>query len=88
MSIPQATVFNYDKDEFTLYNFAKALDVIPMHTHDYSHLTVVVSGRIKATDGSKSSEFGPANVINFASGKPHEIIALEDNTVILNIFKP
>lgn len=87
MAIPKATVFSYDGDEFTLYNFSKASDAIPMHTHDYSHLTVVIAGKISATNGEKSAEFGPASVVNFSSGKPHEITAVEDNTVILNIFK-
>lgn len=72
-----------------MYDFEKAGEVIPMHTHseDDSHITIVARGKLKAYSDSWSQEAIAGQLINFKAGQPHELMALEDNTRIFNINK-
>jgi quercetin dioxygenase-like cupin family protein len=73
----------------TIYDFEKAGDVLPNHIHDETnvHITVVCTGKIKAYSHDWSIEAVPGKVVDFRVGEPHEIMALEDNTRIINIIK-
>lgn len=69
------------------YTFARG-EGLPRHQHDEDHLTIVATGRIVAHTDSRSLEAGPTDKpILFRSGRAHEIKALEDGTVVLNIFR-
>lgn len=60
---------------------------LPRHSHLYSHLTMVHSGSIIIRKENKTlvmtKETQPVNLI---ANEWHEIEALEDNTVFVNVF--
>ena len=68
------------------YTFARG-EGLPRHQHDEDHLTIVATGRIVARTDARSLEVGPTDKpILFRAGRAHEINALEDGTIVLNIF--
>jgi quercetin dioxygenase-like cupin family protein len=72
-----------------IYDFASAGDVLPKHNHteDTVHITIVARGRIKTYSHDWEQEAGAGQIIDYRAGEPHEIMALEDNTRIVNIVK-
>lgn len=69
------------------YTFARG-EGLPRHQHDEDHLTVVATGRIVARTDTRTLEVGPSDKpILFRAGRAHEIEALEDGTIVLNIFR-
>ena len=73
----------------TIYDFEKAGDILPKHNHDETnaHVTIVAKGRIKAYSHDWEIEFEAGRFIDFPPEQPHEIMALEDNTRIVNVVK-
>jgi quercetin dioxygenase-like cupin family protein len=73
----------------TIYSFEKIGDVLPMHTHvnGNAHITIVARGKIKAHGVGWEKELSAGAVVDFPSNQPHEFIALEDNSRIVNIVK-
>jgi len=73
----------------TIYDYEFAGDVLPKHNHteDNVHITIVARGSIKASshDWEQIAEAG--KILDFRADEPHEIVALEDNTRIINIVK-
>lgn len=68
------------------YVFARGEGLAP-HQHEEDHLTIVASGRIVARSGDREVERGALDApILFRANRTHGIEALEDNTVVLNIF--
>ncbi len=60
---------------------------LPRHQHDVDHLTIVAAGRVVARTDERVLERGPADPpILFRANRAHEIEALEDGTVVLNVF--
>ena len=60
---------------------------IPMHTHEYSHATTCMAGSCKYTqDGVEVIATKDTQPINLMGGSRHEIEALEDGTVFVNVF--
>ena len=72
-----------------IYDFEFANDVLPKHVHteDDVHITIVARGKVKAYSHDWSTEATAGQIINFKPGEPHEIMALEPNTRIINILK-
>jgi quercetin dioxygenase-like cupin family protein len=71
---------------FQRYDLARG-EVIARHNHEVDHLTIVAAGRAIARTDERSLERGPADApILFRAGRFHEIEALEDGTVVLNVF--
>lgn len=71
---------------FQRYDLARG-EGLPMHQHDVDHLTVVAAGRIAVRTEARAVERGPADApILFRAGRAHEIEAIEDGTVVLNVF--
>ena len=71
---------------FQRYAMARG-EGLPRHQHDVDHLTMVAAGRIAVRTDARTVERGPADApILFRAGRAHEIEAIEDNTVILNVF--
>ena len=72
-----------------VYDFEVAGDVLPMHNHDETnaHITVVARGSVKASGEGWERVFKSGAVIDFPANQPHEFVALEDNTRIVNITK-
>lgn len=73
----------------TIYDFEVAGDILPKHTHDESnvHITIVARGKLKAYSHDWEKEATAGQIIDFRPGEPHELMALEDNTRIINIVK-
>lgn len=72
-----------------IYDFASSGDILPKHNHTEStvHITIVARGRIKAYSHDWETEATAGQVLNFRAGEPHELMALEDGTRIINIVK-
>jgi quercetin dioxygenase-like cupin family protein len=73
----------------TIYDFEVAGDVLPKHNHteDNVHITIVARGRVMARSHDWEKEASAGQIIDFRAGEPHEIIALEDGSRIVNIVK-
>jgi len=73
----------------TIFDFEVVGDVLPKHTHDETnvHITIVCKGKIKAYSHDWEKEAIAGQIMDFRAGEPHEIMALEDNTRIINIIK-
>ena len=78
--------FTYGGATVRVYHANKG-EGIPMHSHEYSHATTCMTGSCKYTQdnvvviGTKDTQ-----PINLVAGKFHEIEALEDGTVFVNVF--
>jgi quercetin dioxygenase-like cupin family protein len=60
---------------------------IPTHSHAYSHATICMNGSCKLTQEDKSVIVNKDSTpVNLFAGKFHEIEALEDETVFVNVF--
>jgi quercetin dioxygenase-like cupin family protein len=60
---------------------------IPMHSHAYSHATICMAGSCKLTQEDKSVITNKDSTpVNLLAGKWHEIEALEDGTIFVNVF--
>ncbi len=71
---------------FQRYSLA-AGETIDRHQHEVDHLTIVASGRIVATTDDRSVERGPLDPpVLFRANRYHDIQAIEDGTVVLNVF--
>lgn len=73
-----------------VYTFPVKGDVLPMHTHGEKdvHITIVARGRVTIHGpGLVSTDYAAGAVIDNAAPITHEIIALEDNSRIVNIVK-
>jgi quercetin dioxygenase-like cupin family protein len=73
----------------TIYDFEKSGDILPKHNHDENsvHITIVARGRFKVYSHDWEMEATTGQVLNFQPNHPHEFMALEDNSRIVNILK-
>ena len=73
----------------SIYDFEQAGDVLLKHNHteDNVHITIVARGKIKVYSHDWEIEGVAGQIMDFRPGEPHEIMALEDNTRIVNIVK-
>lgn len=78
--------FTYDGATVRVYHANKG-EGIPMHSHIYSHATTCMNGSCKYTYNDKVL-IADKNTqpINLLGGSNHEIEALEDGTVFVNVF--
>jgi len=78
--------FTYDGATINVYHANKG-EGIPMHSHAYSHATTCMNGSCKYTQEDKVlNATKDTQPINLLAGKLHEIEALEDGTVFVNVF--
>jgi quercetin dioxygenase-like cupin family protein len=79
-------MFTYDGATIAIFHANKG-DGLPKHEHKYSHATICHSGSCIVRKENKefviNKEISP---INLKENEWHEIEALEDNTVFVNIF--
>jgi hypothetical protein len=79
-------IFTYAGAKLQIYH-ANKNEGLPKHEHIYSHATVCHSGscvvRVEDKELIMTKETQPVNLL---AGKWHEIEALEDNTVFVNVF--
>lgn len=64
-----------------MMHFKKAGDVEIGHTHQFDHLTLLASGKLKVTVEGVSTEFTAPHMIYIHKDKVHELEAMEDETV-------
>lgn len=90
MAAPTVTILSGMGDiQGAIYDFAATGDILPKHNHDENtaHITIVARGRLKAYSHDWEIEASAGQVLNFRAGEPHELMALEDGTRIVNIVK-
>lgn len=63
-------------------HFVNAGDMEQGHAHCFDHLTLLASGKIRMTALGKSTDFTAPHHIFIKAGVEHELLALEDNTVV------
>jgi quercetin dioxygenase-like cupin family protein len=78
--------FNYDGVTIRIYHANKG-EGLPKHEHIYSHATFCSSGSCLITKENKSLIIDKkSQPVNLLGAEWHEIKALEDGTVFVNIF--
>ena len=77
---------NYDGARLNIYHANKG-EGLPKHSHVYSHLTMCHAGSIKVSNERRSLVMTKdTQPVNLAAVEWHEIEALEDGTVFVNVF--
>jgi quercetin dioxygenase-like cupin family protein len=78
--------FNVDKTYINVYNADKGQG-LPKHTHIYSHVTMCNAGScLVSLEGRNYKIDKNSQPLNLPANEWHEIEALEDETVFVNIF--
>jgi len=76
----------YDGANINVYHANKGQG-LPRHEHVYSHLTMCHSGScVIRKEGIEKAITKDTQPINLIANEWHEIEALEDNTVFVNVF--
>ena len=72
-----------------VYDFEFAGDILPKHNHTEAdaHITIVARGRLKAYSHDWEQEYSTGQVVDFPAYQPHELMALDDNTRLVNVVK-
>jgi len=79
-------VFTYDGAVLNIYHANKG-EGLPRHEHVYAHATVCASGScIVRKDGRELVMTKKTQPVNLRANEWHEIEALEDETVFINVF--
>lgn len=85
-SIPPAHSVTYDGARVNVFHAHKGQG-IPRHEHAYSHLTICMAGStVLRKDGKELVMTKDTQPVNLVANEWHEIEALEDGTVFVNIF--
>lgn len=78
--------FTYDGVKLTVYHANKG-EGLPKHEHSFSHATICHSGSIIIRkEGKELIMTKHTQPVNLIADVWHEIEALEDNTVFVNVF--
>lgn len=84
--IPPRFKVNYDGATLNVYHANKG-EGLPAHDHAYAHLTMVNSGSVLVTKEGKSLVMTKdTQPVNLVANEWHELEALEDGTVFVNVF--
>jgi len=76
----------YDGAHLNVYHATKG-EGLPRHEHAYAHLTMVHAGSISVRKEGKSLTMTKdTQPVNLVANEWHEIEALEDGTVFVNVF--
>lgn len=85
-SIAPKHTFTYDGAILNVYHANKGQG-LPKHEHLYSHATMCNSGScVVRVEGKELIMTKNTQPVNLLGGKWHEIEALEDETVFVNVF--
>lgn len=73
----------------TIYDFEKTGDLVVKHNHteENVHITIVAKGVIKIYSHDWEVIAPAGKVVDFKPNQPHEFMAMEDGTRIVNIVK-
>ena len=78
--------FTYDGAILNVYHANKG-EGLPQHDHTYAHATICHSGScLVSLEGRSYTINKNSQPLNLPAGEWHEIEALEDNTVFVNVF--
>jgi quercetin dioxygenase-like cupin family protein len=78
--------FLYNNTILNVYH-ANKNEGLPKHQHEYSHATMCNSGScLVSLEGRNYTIDKNSQPLNLSAGEWHEIEALEDNTVFVNVF--
>ena len=78
--------FTYDGAQLNIYHVDKG-EGLPKHQHQYAHATVCHNGSCLVSLEGRSYTINKDSIpLNLPANEWHEIEALEDNTVFVNIF--
>ena len=84
--IPPRFSVRQDYSTVSVYHANKG-EGLPRHEHVYSHLTICNAGSCLVTKEGKSLTMTKdTQPVNLAANEWHEIEALEDGTVFVNVF--
>ena len=79
-------IFTYDGATLNVFHANKG-EGLPKHQHTFAHATMCNSGSCLITKENKSLVMNKdTKPVNLIAGEWHEIEALEDGTVFVNIF--
>lgn len=85
-TIAPVQVFDYGNTTSNVYHANKG-EGLPRHEHTFKHATICNSGScIIRKEGREKMIDKNTQPIDLAANEWHEIEALEDNTVFVNIF--
>lgn len=78
--------FTYDGAHLNVYH-ANAGEGLPKHEHTFSHATMCNAGScLVSLEGRSYTINKDSTPLNLPAGEWHEIEALEDGTVFVNVF--
>jgi len=85
----QVKSFSFGKLGGSIYDAQFENDVLLMHDHGESdiHITIVARGSFRAHGDGWERVLKSGDVIDWAVGQRHELIALEPNSRFVNIVK-
>ena len=72
-----------------IYDFPSVDDMLPLHQHtpETNHITIVARGSFKIHGNGWERIIKAGDVVDWPDNDPHEFIALEENSRIVNIVK-
>jgi quercetin dioxygenase-like cupin family protein len=86
IAIPPRHSFTYDGAQLNVYHANKG-EGLPKHEHTFAHATMCNAGScIVKVEDKELVMTKDTQPVNLSAGKWHEIEALEDNTVFVNVF--
>ena len=86
-NIAPAHIFTYGGSSFNVYHANKG-EGLPRHEHTFAHATVCHAGScIIRKEGREKVIDKHTQPIDLAANEWHEIEALEDNSVFVNVFQ-
>jgi quercetin dioxygenase-like cupin family protein len=73
----------------TIYDFPEVGDTLPMHTHTDAdvHISIVAKGSFRAHGEGWERTLVCGNVVDWPAHYPHEFVALEAGSRLVNIRK-
>ncbi len=72
----------------TLFDFGPHDPVMPNHHHPHEQISYILKGSVKMTAGGKSQILKSGEGAVIPSEVEHEVVALEKDTQVLDIFYP
>jgi len=86
INIPPRHSFTYDGAQLNVYH-ANIGEGLAKHSHSYSHATMCNAGScLVSLEGRSYTITKDSKPLNLPAGEWHEIEALEDGTVFVNVF--
>jgi quercetin dioxygenase-like cupin family protein len=78
-------VFTYDGAILNIFH-ANRGEGLPRHEHNYAHASFCTAGRCVVRKENKQLIMDKTTPVNLLENEWHEIEALEDGTVFVNVF--